>query len=149
MTDDDYKTLLKQSEDELGATPGAYCSRKVALWAMELLRAAGQVEVDQKEAQYKVGAENGYRQWQEQKVIIERQAQAIQRLEEEKMRGRQPGAGLRQETPERRSWQEMERELNDKRRKEMLMPSPYMRPEDGFRKIQNIKLDNAGDWKQF
>lgn len=47
MTDDDYKTLLKQAEDELGVTPGAYCSGKVALRAMELLRAAGQQEFNE------------------------------------------------------------------------------------------------------
>lgn len=44
MTDEDYKALLKHAEDELVATPGAYCSRKAALRALELLRAAGQQE---------------------------------------------------------------------------------------------------------
>ena len=47
METDVYKTLLKQAEAELGATPGAYCSRKAALRALELLRAEGKKQSDE------------------------------------------------------------------------------------------------------
>ena len=47
MKADDHKTLLKQAEGELGATPGAYCSRKAALRALELLRAEGKKQYDE------------------------------------------------------------------------------------------------------
>ena len=47
MEAEGYKTLLKQAEDELGATPGAYCSRKVAVRAMELLREEGKKQSDE------------------------------------------------------------------------------------------------------
>ena len=143
-----YKTLLKQAEDELGATPGAYCSRKAALRAMELLREAGELEFDEADKKW---AEVGRQAIDSLKTYIqtiERQAQAIRRLEEEKMRGRQSGAGLRQVTPKRRSWDEMEREINEKKRK-ALMRNSFMWPEDSLRRTLNIKLDNAGDWKQF
>ncbi|QKG56976.1 helix-turn-helix transcriptional regulator [Hymenobacter sp. BRD128] len=35
----DYQALLSQAEEEFGRTPGAYCSRKAAIRAMELLTA--------------------------------------------------------------------------------------------------------------
>jgi len=80
----DYKTLLTQAEEELGKTPGAYCSRKVAVRAMELLQVAGQRQyeedvvgvVNQVKLRDKIIAE--------QKATIERQAEAIKRLESEK-----------------------------------------------------------------
>lgn len=137
MEAEDYKTLLKQAEDELGKTPGAYCSRKAALRAMELLRAAGQVEVDQKAAEYKAGAENNYRQWQEQKAIIERQAQAIRRLEAEKMRGVRLGSEI--PTDDRTLAKSKGRAAYD------TFVDRYI---NNMREVPNIKLDDAGDWKQ-
>ena len=42
-----YKTLPKQAEDELGVTPGAYCSRRAALRALEPLRTEGKKQYDE------------------------------------------------------------------------------------------------------
>lgn len=87
MEADDYKTLLKQAEEELGKTPGAYCSRKVAVRAMELLQAHNQAQLDELEEKKKTAAEayqigkNSYEQ------TIQRQAEAIKRLEAEKTKG--------------------------------------------------------------
>ena len=42
-----YKTLFEQVENEVGATPGAYCPRKAALRALELLRAEVKKQSDE------------------------------------------------------------------------------------------------------
>ena len=98
-----YAELLRQAGEELGATPVAYCSRKVTVRAMGLLRAAGQVQFDEVEKKV-VGhrmtiddyAENHSQICQEQlqlKQTIERQAQAVKRLESRKTSVR-PGSGI-------------------------------------------------------
>lgn len=82
-----YKTLLQQVEDELGATPGAYCSRKVAVRAMELLRTEGKKQSDEdivgliSQIRLRDQATDTHKQ------TIEYQTQAIKRLKAEKTRG--------------------------------------------------------------
>ena len=96
MEAEDYKTLLKQAEDELGATPGAYCSRKVALRALELLREAGQKEFDEADKKWAEVGQQAVNNLKAYVQTIERQAQAIRRLEEEKTRG---GLGQARNSP--------------------------------------------------
>ena len=100
MEAEDYKTLLKQAEEELGATPGAYCSRKVALRALELLREAGQKEFVEFLAKADVAVTKAQQHTKQMQDTIESQAQAIRRLEEEKTRGGQLGQlGQHREIP--------------------------------------------------
>ena len=87
MEAEDYKTLLRQAEEELGATPGAYCSRKVALRALELLREIGQKEFVEFLAKADVAVTKAQQNTKQMQDTIESQAQAIRRLEEEKTRG--------------------------------------------------------------
>ena len=86
--------MLKQVEEELGATPGAYCSRKVALRALELLRAEGKKQSDEDI----VGLISQIRLRDQttdtHKQTIERQAQAIKRLEEESTRNIRLGSEI-------------------------------------------------------
>lgn len=94
MTPDDYKTLLAQAEEETSRTPGAYCSRRAAIRAIELLRETRQVEFNELEKKHveRLRLEKVQRQDLEQ--TIERQAQAIKRLEEEKTKGVRLGASI-------------------------------------------------------
>lgn len=84
MEAEDYKTLLKQAEDELGTTPGAYCSRKVAVRAMELLRDAGQQQFDDMEAKWRATGQEAIDAMKNSEKIIDAQAQAIKNLQEDK-----------------------------------------------------------------
>lgn len=137
MTDEDYKALLKQAEDELVATLGAYCSRKAALRALELLRAAGQQEfseVDKRITEHRKTIDQYINRCAEQARIIEQQAQAIRRLEEEKMRGglsqqRNPSMGL--------GIVEQLRRTNN----------VFNYEQERERQALNSKFDNAGRWK--
>lgn len=91
--------------------PARTASRKVALLAMELLREVGELEFDEADKKLaEVGREavNGLKS---SKETIVRQAQAIKRLEAEKTAGVRLKNSPDQQTLERRSWQEMEREL--------------------------------------
>lgn len=82
----DYTELLRQAEEELGRTPGAYCSRKVAVRAMELLKEYGQKQYEEDV----VGVVNQVKMREKDiadlNQTIKRQAEAIQRLEAEKTR---------------------------------------------------------------
>ena len=118
-----YKTLFEQVEDEVGATPGAYCSRKAALRALELLRAEGKKQSDEDI----VGLISQIRLRDQttdtHKQTIERQAQAIKRLEEESTRNIRLGSEI-----------------------------PYAQPGEpqySLRKELNNKLDQGKPWKNF
>ena len=139
MEAEDYKTLLRQAEDELGATPGAYCSRKVAVRAMELLRAAGELEFDEADKKWAEVGQQAVNNLKAYVQTIERQAQAIRRLEEEKTRG---GLGQVRNPP-----------MGDgimAAAKASSASNGFMdRYTDSMRRELNIKLDNDRAWKQF
>jgi len=81
MEAEDYKTLLRQAEDELGTTPGAYCSRKVAVRAMELLREEGKRQYDEDMFGLIRQIQLRDKDTAADKQVIQRQAQAIQELQ--------------------------------------------------------------------
>ena len=131
-----YKTLLQQAEDEMGATPGAHCSREVTLRALELLRAEGKKQSDEdivgliSQIRLRDQATDTHKQ------TIEHQARAIKRLEAEKTRGtlgpqHEPrmGVGI---------LEEMRRNSN-----------VFDYGQENMREALNIKLDDAGRWKKF
>lgn len=118
-----YKTLLKQAAEELGATPGAYCSRKTALRALELLRAEGKKQSDEdivgliSQIRLRDQATDPHKQ------TIEHRAQAIKRLEEKSTRNIRLGS----EVP-------------------CAQPGE---PQYSLRKELNNKLDQGKPWKNF
>ena len=148
MEAEDYKTLLKQAEDELGATPGAYCSRKAALRAMELLREAGQQEfskVDERITEHRKTIDQYANRCAEQGRIIERQAQAIRRLEEEKLLdGRLSQArSLQDPFPKDGILKQMERMANKS------YYDPGALNQGVFRETLNRRLDQGKPWTEY
>ena len=87
MTDQEFKDLLTAAEKEVGSTPGAYCSRKAAIRAMQLLLVPGQAqftEMEKKLAHDNKMLDEFSAKMKEASATIQRQAEAIKRLETEK-----------------------------------------------------------------
>ncbi|GAC1603551.1 MAG: hypothetical protein NVS3B25_32320 [Hymenobacter sp.] len=149
MTDEDYKTLLRQAEEELGHTPGAYCSRKAALRAMELLRAAGQVEFDEAEKKLRTSesiAKAERATIQAKQLTIERLTRTIMELQEEKTRDKL-GSGI--EPKPDISWERTKEGFMEPRyiSGKAQMVKRYANPEnDSLRRGVDPYFDNA---KQF
>jgi hypothetical protein len=140
-----YKTLLKQAEDELGATPGAYCSHKAALRALELLRAAGQQEfseVDGRITKHRKTIDQYANRCAEQARVIERQAQAIQRLEAEKLLDGRLGQA-RKPSMDEGILKQMERMTNKS------YYDPGLLSQQVFRETLNRKLDQGKPWTEY
>ncbi|WP_216726099.1 hypothetical protein [Hymenobacter siberiensis] len=87
MSEQEFKDLLTAAEKEVGSTPGAYCSRKAAIKAMQLLLVPGQAqftEMEKKLAHDNKLLDEFSAKMRQASETIQRQAEAIKRLEAEK-----------------------------------------------------------------